>query len=86
MTEEMTDVFNPDRLEVARMSRGLSVHDVAVATGISMRTLYNYRVGKTSPPKPVVGQLSIALNFPPAWFYGPSLDMPDPRSMSHYGT
>ena len=45
-------------LRVSRISKGLSVHDLRLYTGVNMTTLYNYENGNTPPARPTYNRLA----------------------------
>jgi len=79
MTRDIgTSSFNPSRLDLARRYRGLDEWSLAQRLGIKLTELVRYRKGKTEPGEPMIERFAMTLHFPSAWFYGPTLEEPDP--------
>ena len=72
----MTEAFNPTRLDLARRRRGLSQLALAEAAGISKRSLVGYKTHYRAPEPETINRLADALHFPPAFFFGPTLEEP----------
>ena len=76
----MSMVFNPSRLTLARHKLGLTMIELAEQIGIAWRTVAAYesdKGGNGRDPKPeTVSKLSKVLGFPPAFFYGTTLEEP----------
>ena len=61
-------LFNPKQLTSARVSRGLTMKELAEATGISRQMISNYESGKTVPKAENLLKIISALNFPKDFF------------------
>ena len=70
----MNEQFNQDKLDLARRRRGMSQSALAEATSISKRSLIRYMKGEREPGQDAVLQFATVLDFPPKFFYGPTLD------------
>ena len=84
----MRHEFNPDRLDLARRRRGMSRQTLAQATGLTNRSLFRHFRGECDPKLGTVNVFAEVLDFPPEFFYGPTLDDiategPSFRSMSN---
>jgi Zn-dependent peptidase ImmA (M78 family)/DNA-binding XRE family transcriptional regulator len=60
--------FNPDRLKVAREFRGLQKKELAIQINVTPSALTQFENGTARPNIQTVARLSLALNFPPAFF------------------
>ena len=69
--------FNPARLSVARQRRLLNLKGFAELIGRTQHTTTRWEKGLTVPSEEDVELFSGKLNFPPAFFYGPDLEIPD---------
>jgi Zn-dependent peptidase ImmA (M78 family)/DNA-binding XRE family transcriptional regulator len=67
-------LFNPERLALARRRRGLSKLQLAVASGVSDRSLIAYENGETVPLAETLRQIAKALAFPVEFFSRGYLD------------
>jgi Zn-dependent peptidase ImmA (M78 family)/DNA-binding XRE family transcriptional regulator len=65
-----TKSFNPQRLQVARERRGLSIIDLARRIGVSARQISNYEHGTSEPSTAALDAIIRELRFPPAFFFG----------------
>ena len=62
--------FNGDRLKKARIYRGMTVKELADASGCQRQTLSMYEISKSQPSDSgVVDKLADILNFPVGYFY-----------------
>jgi len=73
--------FNPQRLRIAMMRRGRSAHSVATAMGVRVPMVMRWQRGKATPDQSAVQRLAETLDFPPEFFSGPDLVIP--QRMSH---
>lgn len=67
--------FNPERLMMARIYRGLSRVELAENLNISVLELARYENGEIVPKTEMIFWFSKQLEFPFDFFYEPSLDM-----------
>jgi Zn-dependent peptidase ImmA (M78 family)/DNA-binding XRE family transcriptional regulator len=74
--------FNYTRLEVARKRRGLTKTALAKAAGISTRSLTKFEREGYMPGEVTVARLSRATGFPPAFFFGETLEEPSTEGAS----
>ena len=68
--------FNPSRLEVARLRRGITKRSLAERVRISPRNLARLSSGEQIPSESTVTSFSESLNFPQAFFFGNDLELP----------
>lgn len=79
--QEKKERFNPKRLTSARVSRGLTMKELAEKTEISRQMISNYESGKTSPKAENLLKIIHALNFPKSFFVS---EMPTLHSGATY--
>ncbi len=72
--------FQPTRLRLARMRRGLSKQELVERLGADPKTLFNYEAGNTEPDDDALGKLANALHFPVEFFVGDPVQVPDAKS------
>lgn len=70
-------MFNPSRLRLARKRRGLTQVALAKKAGIKLWTLIAYDSGARAPSTENVRALAAALSFPPEFFFGTDLELPE---------
>ncbi len=70
------ELFNPTRLSLARRRRGLTKTALAQAVGVTTRTVIGYEKGEYEPTPEMLATISSELEFPPAFFFGPTLEEP----------
>jgi len=75
-------VFNSARLSVARRRRGLTKKALAERVGLEWRTISGYEAEEFEPSEAVIGKFASALEFPRDFFFGDTLDEPDPDTTS----
>ena len=75
--------FNPQRLELARMRRGVSRWNMAVSVGLKRREYNNVMEGNLTPDEITLMKWSGLLDFPVTFFYGDDIDIPSAESFSH---
>lgn len=74
---ELTESFNPSRLSLARMRRGLTVAALARSMGVTPRTITRWESGDSQPSDDAVAELSHHLTFPTSFFTAPDVvDLP----------
>ena len=73
--------FNYTRVDLARRRRGITKTRLAEEVGISTRMLAKYEQG-SEPTALTVQRLASVLSFPVAFFYGDTLDEPQPEGVS----
>lgn len=59
-----------DRIEVARLSLGMTIPEFAKHTGISLRTLLYWEHTNREPKMSTVRQIAAATGRPVGWFFG----------------
>lgn len=70
------EIFNPQRMEIARMRRMLTRRELAIRIGVRPRSLARW-IHCLSEPKPEhVDSLARVLDWPRAFFFGDDLDFP----------
>jgi Zn-dependent peptidase ImmA (M78 family)/transcriptional regulator with XRE-family HTH domain len=74
--------FNYTRLEVARKRRGLTKTALAKEAGISTRSLTKFEREGYMPGQATVARLARAVDFPPAFFFGDTLEEPSTEGSS----
>jgi Zn-dependent peptidase ImmA (M78 family)/DNA-binding XRE family transcriptional regulator len=57
-------MFTPSRLSLARKRRGMTLVELSVATGVSVRSLSAYENGRQRPTPAVLGRLAAAVDLP----------------------
>lgn len=72
-----TRAFNPSRLELARKRRKLTKLELSRLTGITTKSFVEYEKGTMRPRQDTVEVLSTVLGFPPEFFYGDDLELPE---------
>lgn len=75
-------MFNPSRLSIARRRRGLTKKALAERVGVEWRTISAYEAKEFLPSEDLVSKLSSVLKFPREFFFGDTLDEPDPDATS----
>lgn len=75
--------FNPSRLEIARLRRGLTKRDLAERARISLRNLARLISGEQVPSDEVVAKFSETLHFPQKFFFNDDLELP-PEAKSSF--
>ena len=65
---ENTKLFNPSQITSARIARGMTMKELAEATGISRQMISNYESGKTVPKAENMLKIISELNFPKSFF------------------
>jgi len=59
----------PNRIRQARISREMSIHDLAVRLELSRQVISQYELGRVSPSMRVLNNLSYILKYPISFFY-----------------
>lgn len=75
-------VFNPNRLTLARQRRGITKSKLAEAAGVAPRGITAYEAGATVPTPETLEKIAATLRFPPSFFEGDDLDIPDVEAVS----
>ena len=79
----VTHQFNHNALRVARELRGIQKNKLAKNLELTPSAITQFESGKSRPNAQTVGRISLALNFPPSFFYlASSLLRPGPFSQS----
>lgn len=78
----MSEAFNPQRMEIARMRRMLSPRDLAAWINVTPTRMARWRAGLSEPTPAEITRISTALEWPRAFFFGPDLDFPDAATTS----
>jgi Zn-dependent peptidase ImmA (M78 family) len=73
--------FNYSRVDLARRRRGLTKSKLATDSGLSTRMLRKYEQG-SEPTPATIERLATVLGFPVTFFYGDTLDEPNPDGVS----
>jgi Zn-dependent peptidase ImmA (M78 family) len=68
-----TSPFNPQRLQLARERRGLSIIELARSIGVTARQVSNYEHGASEPSAAALEAITKELRFPAAFFFGSPL-------------
>ena len=74
--------FNPQRLHLARLRRGLTMKTLAKHVNVQPRSISAFEKGEFVPSDDTQEKLANCLRFPVGFFFGPSLDVPSTRSVS----
>jgi transcriptional regulator with XRE-family HTH domain len=69
-------LFDPERLRLARLMRGMRKNHLASACGVSPSAITQYELGRARPRPAMVAQLALALGFPPAYFASDGRPLP----------
>lgn len=75
-------VFNPSRLTLARVRRGLTKKDLAERVGVTLRSFSRYEAGAMQPPAETLEAIAKTLAFPMEFFSAPTIEAPNPESVS----
>lgn len=70
---EVTPLFNPDRLRLARERAGMTIVELAQAIGVTSRQVSNYERGASVPSETALREIGMALSFPERFFFGGSV-------------
>lgn len=69
--KKLSNEIVPYRIRQARMTRGLSILELAELVGVSKQAISQYELGKTTPSAAVLNQLSRYLKYPLGFFTKP---------------
>jgi Zn-dependent peptidase ImmA (M78 family)/DNA-binding XRE family transcriptional regulator len=69
-------LFDPQRLRLARLMRGMRKNQLAAACGVSPSAITQYELGRARPRPAMVAQLSLTLRFPPTYFASDGRPLP----------
>lgn len=72
----MVASFNPQRLDAARLRRGMTKKALAASIDVSTMTLNRYEREVDAPTAEKLRMISEVLDFPESFFYAPTLDVP----------
>ncbi|MEQ1672402.1 MAG: helix-turn-helix transcriptional regulator, partial [Hyphomicrobium sp.] len=75
-------MFNPTRLTVARMRRGLSKTALARVIGVDLRSVSAFEDAEYAPAPETLGAIAKALRFPHDFFIGDDADFPSAKTAS----
>ncbi|MGN7300331.1 helix-turn-helix domain-containing protein [Ferdinandcohnia sp. SAFN-114] len=64
------NIFSPKRLKEARMSRGMTITELAEKVGVTKQAISQYELGQSSPKAETLMYLVNTLDFPKVYFYG----------------
>lgn len=64
-----TNNFNPQRLKEARLSRGLTITELAERVGVTKQSISQYELGQSIPKAETLMYLVNTLSFPKMYFY-----------------
>lgn len=78
---ESGNIYNPTRLTLARMRKGLTKTELAERIGVDLRSIVGYESDRT-PKRDVLLKIEKTLGFPSEFFFGPSMDVPTGESVS----
>ena len=65
---DVVSVFDPNRLRLARESRGLKQNELALRLGVQPAAVSQYEHGRSRPSAPTLTAIALALHFPVAFF------------------
>jgi Zn-dependent peptidase ImmA (M78 family)/DNA-binding XRE family transcriptional regulator len=80
--DEALELFNPNRLSIARKRRGLTKSELARKLDVTPRAVAGYELGQYPPLPEVQAKLSSVLDFPLEFYYGDDLDELDESAVS----
>ena len=75
--ENQTKFFNPGRMHLARMRRGLSKTEFARKIGVDLRAISAYGAAQYSPSEDTLCNIEAVTRFPRDFFYGDDLEVPE---------
>lgn len=67
-------IFNPQRMEIARMRRRIPRRELARLVGVRPSKLARWRAELEEPTARQVRRIATTLDWPLAWFYGDDID------------
>lgn len=73
----MSEVFNPQRMHIARARRMLNVRQLAHRIGVRPLTIASWTDYRSEPTAAQVTALALTLDWPEEFFYGDDLDVPE---------
>lgn len=76
------DSFNPSRLTVARKRQGMTIVELASELDLDRRSLTAFEAGEYSPSEETLRTIATKLDFPIAFFFGPTIEEPSADSAS----
>lgn len=63
------NIFNPKRLKEARISRGMTITELAEKVGVTKQSISQYELGQSIPKAEMLMYLVNTLDFPKVYFY-----------------
>jgi len=75
-------VFNPSRLKLARVRRGLTIKTLAETISMTARIVSAYENGSNEPPLSTLKNIASALSYPEKFFYGDDFEKVDSECVS----
>src|SRR5690606_31772148 len=76
--DSFTASFNPARLTLARMRRGLTKAKLAGLADLDRRSIRAFEADEYPPSDETLDRIADVLDFPPEFFFGDDLDVPQP--------
>ena len=70
--EERKELFNPQQLTSARISRGMTMKELSEKSEISRQMISNYESGKTTPSWETARKIEAVYKFPLDFIFLPS--------------
>src|SRR4051812_28904699 len=70
------------QLTVARMRRGLNKTELANAIAVTPKSVADWEAARACPREEMIGLLARELDFPPEFFFGRELELPDQNGLS----
>ncbi|HTV54186.1 MAG TPA: XRE family transcriptional regulator [Terriglobia bacterium] len=80
-SDELKEMFNPNRFALARRRRGLKKTELASAIGVSLKSIMKYESGDAPSPETMLRIVEI-LKFPEEFFFGDDLEEIDASAVS----
>jgi Zn-dependent peptidase ImmA (M78 family)/DNA-binding XRE family transcriptional regulator len=81
--QAQTRFFNPNRMHLARMRKGLSKTEFARKIGVDLRTISAYSAAQYSPAEDTLRKIEAVTRFPRDFFYGDDVEIPE-RSIASF--
>lgn len=73
-----------EAIKEVRESRGVSIQDLALRTGVSIPFLYHIESGNRNPSQDTIDKISIVLKFPVGLFYVLAMEPKDDEGEKFY--
>ncbi len=81
-TSQRDSELTPSRITLARMSRGLTISQLADELGVDRRSVHGYEAGSMRPADANIEKIAYVLDHPIGFFFGDEVDIPTPEAIS----